>query len=340
LSADGSFKTRPDAAIVVFGEEPYAEFAGDRPTIEYKPGDHADLNLLKKLKAQGIPVVAVFLSGRPMWVNAHLNAADAFVAAFLPGGEGGGVADVLLADAAGKPRHDFRGKLSFSWPKRVEQAALNVGDAGYDPLFAFGYGLTYADNVTLPRLSEDRPEAATVAADGQLFARGRLPAGWRFAVAEPGGVDVPVTGIAGATGSGDVRVEGVDRDAQEDARRVTFGARGGAWKIAAPTPTDLSRESNAGYALTIGYRIDRAPSSPLRVAIGCGERCGAELPLAAAPVGGWREVAIPLRCFADKGVDMRRVTTPMALVSGGAATVSLSAVRIAVDAAPGACPAG
>lgn len=340
LSADGSFKTRPDAAIVVFGEEPYAEFAGDRATIEYAPGDTADLDLLKTLKAKGIPVVAVFLSGRPMWVNAHLNAADAFVAAFLPGGEGGGIADVLLADAAGKPRHDFRGKLSFSWPKRVEQAALNRGEAGYDPLFAFGYGLTYTDRAMVPILSEERPAAATVAADGQLFARGRLPAGWRFAVADAGGVDVPVTGIAGATGSGDVRVEGIDREAQEDARRVTFGASGGAWKIAAPAPLDLSRESNAGYSLTIGYRIDTAPTVPLRIALACGERCGGDLPLAPAPIGEWRSLAIPLRCFADKGVDMRRVTTPMALVAGGAATLSLSAVRIAMEGAPGACPAG
>ncbi|RZM10200.1 MAG: glycoside hydrolase family 3 protein, partial [Sphingomonas sp.] len=128
---DGTYAAKPDAAIVVFGETPYAEFMGDRPTLEYSPGDKSDLALLKKLKAAGIPVVAVFLSGRPMWVNAELNAADAFVAAFLPGSEGAGVADVLFADKTGKPAHDFRGKLSFSWPKRPDQYVLNRRDPGY-----------------------------------------------------------------------------------------------------------------------------------------------------------------------------------------------------------------
>src|SRR5207253_10829176 len=88
LSADGSYSTKPDVAIVVFGEDPYAEFVGDRPrSLEFSPADKKDLELLRKLKAAGVPVVAVFLSGRPMWVNPELNASDAFVAAFLPGGE-------------------------------------------------------------------------------------------------------------------------------------------------------------------------------------------------------------------------------------------------------------
>ncbi len=107
----------------------------------------------------------------------------------------------LLAGADGKPRHDFRGKLSFSWPKRIDQTPLNKGDAGYDPLFAFGYGLTYKDQGDLPTLSEDRPAAAT-RPDGTVFARGTLPPGWRFDLAEPGGVAEPVTGNAGATGAG------------------------------------------------------------------------------------------------------------------------------------------
>src|SRR5215469_11684754 len=91
LSPDGEFTTRPDVAIVVFGEHPYAEFEGDVATLEYSPGDKSDLALLRRLHAQEIKVVAVFLSGRPLWVNAELNAADSFVAAWLPGAEGGGV---------------------------------------------------------------------------------------------------------------------------------------------------------------------------------------------------------------------------------------------------------
>ena len=152
LNAGGAFTTRPDAAIVVFGEAPYAEGQGDRATLDFAP--EADLQVMRRLKAQGIPVVAVFLSGRPMWVNPELNAADAFVAAWLPGSEGGGVADLLIGAPDGRPRHDFTGRLSFSWPKRPDQARLNRGDPGYEPLFAYGYGLSAASKVRVPVLPE------------------------------------------------------------------------------------------------------------------------------------------------------------------------------------------
>lgn len=155
LSRDAQYTTKPDVAVVVFGEQPYAEMKGDVRTIEYRSGDESDLALMRALKADGIPVVAVFLSGRPLWVNPELNAADAFVAAWLPGTEGGGVADVLIGDKAGRPRYDFTGKLSFSWPKRVDQTRLNVGETPYDPLFPYGYGLTYRERAALPPVPED-----------------------------------------------------------------------------------------------------------------------------------------------------------------------------------------
>ncbi len=90
------------------------------------------------------------VSGRPLWVNAHLNASDAFVAAWLPGSEGAGVADVLLRRPSGDINHDFRGRLPFSWPKYAGQSPQNVGADEYDPLFPFGYGLSYADMGDVP----------------------------------------------------------------------------------------------------------------------------------------------------------------------------------------------
>ncbi|HEY6353502.1 MAG TPA: glycoside hydrolase family 3 protein, partial [Burkholderiaceae bacterium] len=153
LSANGEFHTRPDVAIVVFGENPYAEYEGDVATLEYSKDDKLDLALLRRLRALDVPVVAVFLSGRPLWVNAELNAADSFVAAWLPGPEGGAIADLLFSAPKGAARYDFRGKLPMSWPRSpTPPAADDV--SGEPPLFAYGYGLTYADDGYLARLPE------------------------------------------------------------------------------------------------------------------------------------------------------------------------------------------
>jgi len=85
LSADGNVAGKPDVAIVVFGEDPYAEMQGDVGNLAYKPRDNSDLELLKKLRAQGIPVVSLFITGRPLWINKELNASDAFVTIWQPG---------------------------------------------------------------------------------------------------------------------------------------------------------------------------------------------------------------------------------------------------------------
>ncbi|MFK8251511.1 glycoside hydrolase family 3 protein [Ancylobacter terrae] len=151
LSPDGSFTQKPDIAIVVFGEMPYAEMKGDLPTTSYSAARPGDLALIEKLSGDGIPVVAVFLSGRPLWSTPEINASRAFVAAWLPGTEGGAVADLLFRTPGGAIAHDFRGRLSFSWPRRPNQQ-VNAGDTPYEPLFPLGYGLDYATSADLGRL--------------------------------------------------------------------------------------------------------------------------------------------------------------------------------------------
>jgi len=136
LSPSGEFSVRPDVAFVVFGEQPYAEGAGDVPSLALRDAQH--LALMRHLKAEGIAVVAVLLSGRPLWIDAELAAADAFIAAWLPGAEGGGVADVVFRAADGSVSHDFRGRLPLPWPR-----APQGHGAPATPLFAFGYGLRY-----------------------------------------------------------------------------------------------------------------------------------------------------------------------------------------------------
>lgn len=152
LSVWGEYEEKPDVAIVVFGEDPYAEYKGDLGTLEYKPGNKSDLELLRRLRANGVPVVAVFLSGRPLWVNPELDAADAFVAAWLPGSEGGGIADVLFGKANGDARYDFKGKLPFTWPRTP--LPTTAEPRGQTPLFPYGFGFTYREAGTSPTLPE------------------------------------------------------------------------------------------------------------------------------------------------------------------------------------------
>jgi beta-glucosidase len=140
--ADLTGNDRPDVAIVVYGEQPYAEMFGDLQLAMYNVG--VTLSDMRKLRDQGIPVVSVFLSGRPLWVRPELEASNAFVAAWLPGTEGGGIADVLLADAAGKPRHDFAGTLSFAWPNGAAPAPGPLTAAAGHEQFPLGFGLSYA----------------------------------------------------------------------------------------------------------------------------------------------------------------------------------------------------
>nr|CAB3498204.1 unnamed protein product [Digitaria exilis] len=120
-----------DYAIVAVGEAPYAEELGDNLNLTIPaPGQSVIQSVCKVTKC-----VVVLVSGRPLVVEPYLGTMDAFVAAWLPGTEGQGVADVLFGD------YGFSGKLPLTWFKSVEQLPMNVGDAHYDPLFPFGFGL-------------------------------------------------------------------------------------------------------------------------------------------------------------------------------------------------------
>ncbi|KAI8525882.1 hypothetical protein RHMOL_Rhmol13G0265500 [Rhododendron molle] len=119
-------------AIVVVGETPYSETAGDNLNLTIpEPGLSTMTNACNSVKC-----IVVLVSGRPLVVEPYLSSMDALVAAWLPGSEAQGVADVLFGD------YGFTGKLPRTWFKTVDQLPMNVGDPNYDPLFPFGYGLT------------------------------------------------------------------------------------------------------------------------------------------------------------------------------------------------------
>ena len=146
----------PDVALLVYAERPYAEYEGDVKTLEFSPRDKSHLEAALRLQAAGVRVVSVLLTGRPLAVPDEIKASDAFVVAWLPGSEGAGVADVLVAASDGAPRFDFEGRLPFSWPQSPDQAVNNPGDEPYRPAYPFGFGLRYA--ATAPRDSDASTE--------------------------------------------------------------------------------------------------------------------------------------------------------------------------------------
>lgn len=133
-STDGKGAEGADVCLVVVGENPYAEMFGDREDLSLSKDD---IQTIENAKASGVPVVVILFSGRPMIITDQISKVDGFIAAWLPGTEGQGVADVLFGDF--KPV----GKLPHSWPKSMNQIPINVGDKNYDPLFPYGFGLSY-----------------------------------------------------------------------------------------------------------------------------------------------------------------------------------------------------
>ena len=134
-SADGSGADGADAVLLVVGEEPYAEMKGDRPDLALS---REDLDVIKKAKASGRPVVTVLFSGRPLILGEALDATDGLVAAWLPGTEGSGVTDVLFGD------FPPTGRLPHTWPRSMDQVPCNAGDKERgQPLFPFGFALRY-----------------------------------------------------------------------------------------------------------------------------------------------------------------------------------------------------
>lgn len=331
LSPDGSFDEKPDVAIVVFGENPYAEWIGDLKSIAYQAHSHRDSKLIESLKSKGIKVVSVFLSGRPLWVNREINASDSFVAAWLPGSEGVGVADVLFTNKKGNIEYDFKGKLSFSWPKYASQVVLNRFDKPYDPLFAYGFGLTYKDNVNLGKLNTHNDFVFEVPTNTPyVIMQGRAKGDWNYQLQteqETKDIQTPVGKIQGLS-----MIE-ADMEIQGDAKEFTWTGSNHASALISSTwyREDLSQYLINKSALTFDVRVEAYPEKTLNIQMGCGKsKCGS---FDIAPIlkefklSTWHKVSIDLLCFANKGVEFERSSAPFVLSSEGAAKVRVANVQ-------------
>jgi len=348
FSPTADFTSKPDVAIVVFGEGPYAEFQGDRETLEFSPGDATNLQILRRLRAAGIPTVSVFISGRPLWVNRELNASDAFVAAWLPGGEGGGIADVLFKAADGSVPFDFTGRLPFSWPATAMPVSFDADGKASGALFANGFGLDYRSPAATQKLAEEPHIPPYFAAPrGSLFFAGHVTAPWSLFIAD-GDAEVHVTLSRQSSPEGAVRVN----LAAAGVRADWTGAMLGKLRITGRA-VDLQAAAAGGTRLNLRYRVEQSPAATVSLGLGCEEPVckGAShdhlldvtSALRAAP-GTWRTLSIPLICFGG-GADLKSVAVPVSMETRGAFRVTLSAVRLvpalesaAATAAPAGCP--
>jgi beta-glucosidase len=333
LSVEGKYKRKPDVAIVVFGEDPYAEFQGDLPNLAYRPGNDHDLDLLRRLRQQGVPVVAVFLTGRPLWMNREINAADAFVVAWLPGSEGEGIADVLLRTRDGHIAHDFHGRLAYSWPRTAVQIPLAGGKEHYDPQFRYGFGLSYAEPGKGGKLSEDPGIALSSARAGVYFTHGKPAQGFVLQLTGANGADSNVTATPSVTADGTLRVGALDYKAQEDARSLAWSGGGKAQAaLVAPAPLDVERETNGDVMLVTTLRVDALSAQGASIGVSCGSGCGAQLPigtqLSALPRGQWLSVGIPLKCFRDAGADMSKLDRPFEWTSSTGERIAVAEVSL------------
>lgn len=340
LSQDGSYQQKPDVAVVVFGEQPYAEGNGDLDNLEYQRGNKTDLALLRKLKADGIKVVSLFISGRPLWVNPELNASDAFVAVWLPGSEGAGVADVIMANADGSINKDFHGKLSFSWPATPQQHA-NVGDAEYQPLLPYGFGLRYGQPSSLSNSLNEQVAADNSLDDLVLFERAVKPP-YQLVLHSDGQSQNMDSSVAQL---GNIAVRTFDNKVQEDARRLSFS---GAAKVSLTSafPADLRAYAEAGSALTVELQYRGNLPEQVLLGMSCAQSCDASVDitptLRSLPEASWHSLSVDLACFAKQGADFSQIFTPLSLQASGAAEISFTDVRLLPGKASSAdlrCPA-
>ncbi|MFM2409224.1 MAG: hypothetical protein RL481_52, partial [Pseudomonadota bacterium] len=310
IAADGRSDLEADVAIIVMGEAPYAEFEGDVPNLAFRMKPEEE-ELLARFKARGMKTVLLFLSGRPMFTGKLINQVDSVVAAWLPGTQAAGVSDVLVAGPGNKVSRDFSGRLPFAWPADARSPVSN-------PLFAEGYGLTYANGGRVGPVNEDpRVDLSTQTHATHFIVRGKSPAPWRL------------------DNDGAISMRAVDLSAQEDARQFSWN-RDGMFSIFGPA-VDLTKQLEAESALLIDWRVDQMVSGAIKLSFG-----EAALDISglvnAGPAATILQTRIPLRCFAEAGAKLNAVGAPLRLAASKGFVATIRNVRIDEAGGAASCP--
>ena len=325
-SAKGDTNIKADIVIAVYGEDPYAEFQGDRTNLDFAPNGF-DVSQLATYKSNGIPVVSVFLSGRPLWANPEINNSDAFVAAWLPGSEGGGISDLLFQR---DPSFDFTGRLSFSWPTSA------VVTEGSDALFKLGYGLTYKSTEVVDKLSESSGlENSEAISTGKFYGKGAPIAPWALWLSSG---DLIKQVASFPTSVGGLIISKTDHKAQEDALRLKWTKSDlDQMRISANSPSDMSRESTAAIELAFSAKSFKGKNAVVQIGICAqGDNCDKVLDINIVS-NDWKEYRISLSCFEKLGVDMNKISSALMIKAKAGVDIGLGDIRLEsdTDAKPG-----
>ena len=317
FSKDGDTSIKADVVIAVYGEDPYAEFQGDRENLAFIPNGF-DTKKLSTYKENGIPIVSVFLSGRPMWANTEINNSDSFVAAWLPGSEGGGISDMLFKT---DPSFDFTGRLSFTWP-----ASAVVSKNNNQALFKIGYGLSYTSTDQIDYLSENSGlENSEIASTGEYFNKGDVVAPWDIWLIS-GKLEKQIASFPSSVGG--LIISKTDHMAQEDALRINWTKSDGDYfRISSVKPNDLTRQSNGAMKLAFNAKSFTGSDSTLQIGQ-CDDSFNCDKTLEIKISSEWEEYLIPLSNFEELGIDMSKIISSIFIKAEAGVDIGLSNVRL------------
>lgn len=317
FSEDGDTSLNADVVIAVYGEDPYAEFQGDRENLDFSPNGF-DTNKLTIYKNKGIPVVSVFLSGRPLWANTEINNSDSFIAAWLPGSEGGGISDMLFQTDTS---YDFLGRLSFTWPSSA--IVLKNNNVA---LFKVGYGLSYSSIDQIDILSENSGlENSDIVSTGEYFNKGDVVAPWNIWLIS-GELEKQIASFPSSVGG--LIISKTDHLAQEDALRINWTKSDGDYfRISSVKSNDLTRQSNGAMKLAFNAKSFTGSDSILQIGQ-CDESLNCDKTLEIKLSVDWQEYMIPLSNFEELGIDMSKITSSILIKAEAGIDIGLSNVRL------------
>ena len=314
-----------DLAIVAYGEQPYAEGVGDRSNLNFSSKRH--IAFLELLAENKIPTVSLFFTGRPLWVTKEINLSDAFVVAWLPGTESRGMTDVMVN--SDKTNYDFTGKLPFSWPKNTYQANLNYYDATSDPLFAYGYGLTYEDNIVVPDLDEGEINANEQLKKIELL-KGTISENFIGYIQESNLQQVQLSSNKVSSQNNIVKVDLIDVDKQDDTLNLQINETDHLNSFLLLSKEILNlRSFDDGY-INLRARVNNT-NDDIKYLISCGIGCTPVLDLSEflTKSDSFIDYSLPIKCFSNNSsLDLSKVNLPLYIATKGPLDLDLMNVEI------------